>query len=248
MLGRLITVITDYVEGKSTQDEFMDDVITHCFYFIYIGIARLVCTYLYMTLSTYSAYNIVRNVRRDFLRAALSQSIGFFDMNLTSVSTQAATNGNLIQSGIAEKLMICFQACSTFVTAFIIAFTSYWKLTLILMCVPPALVIVIGIVAGLEAKVETAQLDVFSEAASYAESLISTLRTVQAFGSRAKLLEPYHEFLETAGVMGAKKNPLYGALFSMEYSIMYMAIALAFWQGTKMIARQEVDDVGTVFM
>ncbi|KAK1977028.1 hypothetical protein LZ30DRAFT_785184 [Colletotrichum cereale] len=29
---------------------------------------------------------------------------------------------------------------------------------------------------------------------------------------------------------------------------MYSAIALAFWQDTKMIARNEVDDVGTVFI
>lgn len=226
----------------------MEDVTKHCFYFIYIGAGRLVCTYIYMTLSTYSAFHMVRNLRRQFLRAALSQNISYFDMNSNSVSTQASTNGNLIQSGIAEKLMICFQAMSTFVSAFIIAFTSYWKLTLILLCVPPALMIVIGIVATLEAKIETDMLSIFSEASSFAESLISTLRTVQAFGSRETLMSHYETFLNKAQKMGAKKSPLYGVLFSMEYSIMYSAIGLAFWQGTKMISRNEVADVGTVFM
>ncbi|KAJ3962155.1 hypothetical protein N0V92_001077 [Colletotrichum tropicale] len=248
VLGRLITVITNYISGLSTKDQFMEDVTKHCFYFIYIGAGRLVCTYIYMTLSTYSAFHMVRNLRRQFLRAALSQNISYFDMNSNSISTQASTNGNLIQSGVAEKLMICFQAMSTFVSAFIIAFTSYWKLTLILLCVPPALMIVIGIVATLEAKIETDMLGIFSEASSFAESLISTLRTVQAFGSRETLMSHYETFLNKAQKMGAKKSPLYGVLFSMEYSIMYSAIGLAFWQGTKMISRNEVADVGTVFI
>ncbi|KAI8299111.1 Leptomycin B resistance protein pmd1 [Colletotrichum sp. SAR11_240] len=248
VLGRLITVITNYISGLSTKEQFMEDVTKHCFYFIYIGAGRLVCTYIYMTLSTYSAFHMVRNLRRQFLRAALSQDISYFDMNSNSISTQASTNGNLIQSGVAEKLMICFQAMSTFVSAFIIAFTSYWKLTLILLCVPPALMIVIGIVATLEAKIETDMLSIFSEASSFAESLISTLRTVQAFGSRETLMSHYETFLNKAQKMGAKKSPLYGVLFSMEYSIMYSAIGLAFWQGTKMISRNEVADVGTVFI
>ncbi|KAI8188136.1 Leptomycin B resistance protein pmd1 [Colletotrichum sp. SAR 10_75] len=248
VLGRLIIVITNYISGLSTKDQFMEDVTKHCFYFIYIGAGRLVCTYIYMTLSTYSAFHMVRNLRRQFLRAALSQNISYFDMNSNSISTQASTNGNLIQSGVAEKLMICFQAMSTFVSAFIIAFTSYWKLTLILLCVPPALMIVIGIVATLEAKIETDMLGIFSEASSFAESLISTLRTVQAFGSRETLMSHYETFLNKAQKMGAKKSPLYGVLFSMEYSIMYSAIGLAFWQGTKMISRNEVADVGTVFI
>ncbi|KAI8313395.1 Leptomycin B resistance protein pmd1 [Colletotrichum sp. SAR11_59] len=248
VLGRLITVITNYISGLSTKEQFMEDVTKHCFYFIYIGAGRLVCTYIYMTLSTYSAFHMVRNLRRQFLRAALSQNISYFDMNSNSISTQASTNGNLIQSGVAEKLMICFQAMSTFVSAFIIAFTSYWKLTLILLCVPPALMIVIGIVATLEAKIETDMLSIFSEASSFAESLISTLRTVQAFGSRETLMSHYETFLNKAQKMGAKKSPLYGVLFSMEYSIMYSAIGLAFWQGTKMISRNEVADVGTVFI
>ncbi|KAK1961592.1 ABC transporter [Colletotrichum sublineola] len=248
VLGRLITVITDYILGTLAQDQFMDDVVKHCLYFIYIGVGRLVCTYVYMTLSTYSAYHMVRNVRRQFLRAALSQSVSFFDMNSNSIATQAATNGNLIQSGVAEKLMLCFQAIGTCVAAFIIAFESYWKLTLILICVPPTLVVVIGIVASLESKIETRMLDVFSDAASYAESLLSTLPTIQAFGARPRLITHYETLLQKASKMGAGKNPLYGALFSMEYSIMYSAIALAFWQGTKMIARNEVADVGTVFI
>lgn len=48
-------------------------------------------------------------------------------------AVQATTNGNLIHSGIAEKLGLCVQALATFIAAFVVAFTSQWKLTLILI-------------------------------------------------------------------------------------------------------------------
>ena len=53
-------------------------------------------------------------------------------------AVQATTNGNLIHSGIAEKLGLCVQALATFIAAFVVAFTSQWKLTLILIwCADP---------------------------------------------------------------------------------------------------------------
>lgn len=80
VLGNFITLLTDYVSNNSTKDDFMSGVTTYCLYFVYIGVARLVLTYLYTVFSTCCAYNIVRNIRRAYFRAALSQEIGFFDL------------------------------------------------------------------------------------------------------------------------------------------------------------------------
>ena len=157
VLGDFITILNNYVAGQTTASDFMSDVSKYCLYFVYIGIGRLVLVYIYTSLTTYVAYRVVRNIRQQFFKAALAQEIAFFDQGsggsisstltcpvFCSCSTelsrltkwflvQATTNGNLIHSGIAEKLGLCVQALSTFVAAFIIAFTSQWKLTLILI-------------------------------------------------------------------------------------------------------------------
>lgn len=80
VLGNFITLLTDYLSNNSTKDDFMSGVTIYCLYFVYIGVARLVLTYLYTVLSTYCAYNIVRNIRRTYFRAALSQEVAFFDL------------------------------------------------------------------------------------------------------------------------------------------------------------------------
>jgi ATP-binding cassette subfamily B (MDR/TAP) protein 1 len=64
---------------------------------------------------------------------------------------QATSNGKLIQAGIGEKLGMLVQAMATFIAAFVIAFISQWKLTLIIIGMVPVLLIVVGGVAGLDA-------------------------------------------------------------------------------------------------
>lgn len=140
VMGKFITLLQDFVAGKSPPDVFMQDATTYSLYFFYLGVARWGLVYIYTASSTYCAYNIVRNIRRDYLRAALSQEVAYFDSGASgSVSMQATSNGSLIQSGIAEKLLLCFQAIATFIAAFIVAFISQWKLTLITCCIAPAL-------------------------------------------------------------------------------------------------------------
>lgn len=46
---------------------------------------------------TWVSYNITRNIRRSYIKAALSQEVSFFDKGVGgSISMQATTNGKLI--------------------------------------------------------------------------------------------------------------------------------------------------------
>lgn len=217
-------------------------------YFVYIGIVRLVATYTYASLFTYVAYHLTRNLRQSYLRAAFSQEIAFYDQGGSgSISQQATTNGKLIQSGIAEKLGIVIQAISTFVAAFVIAFVTQWKLTLILISMVPALMIVVGTAGGIDAGIETKMLQVFAQAGSYAENILGGVRTMQAFSLRPRVIAKYDSYLQNAYDLGMKKNKLYGICFGSEYFIVYAGMGLAFWQGIAMLDRGEVDDLGTVF-
>ncbi|KAI1635486.1 ABC transporter [Biscogniauxia mediterranea] len=248
VLGQFVTVLTDYASGRSTGESFVGDVSRYCVRFVYIGVGRLVLTYVYTTLSTYCAYHIVRNIRHRYFRAALSQEIAFFDRGAAgSVSMQATSNGGLIQSGIAEKLALNFQAVSTFCAAFVIAFATQWKLTLVLIWIVPTLFVVMGAFAAAETRLEIRILDILAAAGSFAENLLATPRTAQAFGMQKRLVAQYDMYLDDAQRLGNKKSALYGGLFSGEYFVQYAAIGLAFWQGVKMLASGEIDDIGQVF-
>ncbi|SPO03153.1 related to ABC transporter [Cephalotrichum gorgonifer] len=248
IFGAFITTITDFASGKSEKGAFMDEVGELALYFVYLGIGRAVLAFTYNTLFTYAATRIVRNIRHEYLRSALSQEVAYYDFGTGgSIATQATSNGKLIQAGIAEKLGLAFQGISAFVTAFIIAFVVQWKLTLICLCIAPAILIVMGITAPIQAMNETKMLEIFAQANSFAEGVIASVRTVQAFEMRARLAKKFDGFLEDAHTVGKKNSVLFGIFFSAEYTIIYLGFGLAFWQGIRMLSREEITSSGQIF-
>lgn len=197
---------------------------------------------------TYTALRLGREMRHDYLRSALRQDISFFDHGSAgSISMQAISNGRLIQSGTAEKLGQMIQAATTFIAAFVIAFVSQWKLTLILICIVPALVLMVGSAGGIDAGIETQILKVYAQAGAYAESSLGNVRAIHAFNLASRIVKGYTIYLDQAQALGRKKNVLYGLLFAGEYFVMFAGMGLAFWQGIAMINRGEVEGIGTVF-
>lgn len=192
---------------------------------------------------------MTRNIRHIYLKAGLRQEVAFFDGGTAgSISMQATSNGRLIQAGLSEKLGLVVQGLAAFISAFILAFVTQWKLTLICCCIAPAMLIVMGICSTVEASIETDILKIQAQGGSFAESILSSTRTIHAFGLRARLIEDFNKFLRESHRLGNKKCSLFGFLFSAEYCIIYAGYGLCFWQGIKMLARGEVDESGDVFM
>ncbi|KAI0465703.1 ABC transporter, partial [Xylaria cf. heliscus] len=249
VFGQFITITIKYTTGVSSGALFREEASKLALYFFIIGIARFFLTWLYSAASTLAAYRIARNIRHEYLKAALRQEIAYFEAGTSgSIAVQATTNGKLIQAGISEKLGLVFQGVSALISSFVLSFVTQWKLTLIASVIVPATLLVIGICSTIEAQVESKSLVVLAQASSLAENLLSTARTVHAFGLRPRLVKDFDYHLQTAHQIGSKKSPVLGALFSGEYSIVYAGTALTFWQGIRMIASQEVSTPGDIFV
>ncbi|RGP59629.1 hypothetical protein FLONG3_11145 [Fusarium longipes] len=248
IFGEFITIITDFTSGVSEPSKFRKDVADLALYFVYLGIGRFVLSYIWNVFLTYSSYRIVRNIRKEYLRAALRQEVAYYDFGTGgSIATQATSNGRLIQTGIAEKLGLFFQGLAAFLTAFIVAFVVQWKLTLICLCIAPATIIVMTVIATMEAVHEMKILEIHGQANSLAEGILASVRTVHAFEMRARLVDKFDKHLEEAHTVGKKISILFGLMFSADYTIIYLGFGLAFWQGVHMLASGEITSSGVIF-
>lgn len=153
----------------------------------------------------------------------------------------------MVQAGISEKLGLVLQGLAAFISAFVLAFTTNWKLTLITGCVAPATVVVMCLASYLEASIEIKILGWNAQAGSFAESILATARTIHAFDLRSRLVKDFAGYLQKSAKLGAKKNPILGCLFSAEYFILFAGIGLCFWQGIGMLASGEIQEPGDVF-
>ncbi|KAF5021505.1 hypothetical protein F66182_6448 [Fusarium sp. NRRL 66182] len=248
IFGEFITTITNFTSGESSSSTFRSDVADLALYFVYLGIGRFVLSYIWNVFLTYSSYRIVRNIRREYLRAALRQEVAYYDFGTGgSIATQATSNGRLIQGGIAEKLGLTFQGSAACITAFVVAFVVQWKLTLICICIAPASIVVMTVVATMEAVHEMKILEIHGQANSLAEGILSSVRTIHAFEMRARLVEKFDKHLEEAHAVGNKISILFGLMFSADYTIIYLGFGLAFWQGVHMLSNGEITSSGDIF-
>ncbi|RFU81374.1 atp-binding cassette multidrug transport atrc [Trichoderma arundinaceum] len=249
IFGSFVTTLTDFVNNPASgAEKFRHDAARLSLYFVYLGIGRFALSYIYNVLLTYNAYRIVRNIRHAYLKAALSQEVAYYDLGTSgSIATQATSNGKLIQSGIAEKLGLTFQGISAFVTAFIVAFVTQWKLTLICLCIAPTTMAAMAYVGVTEAGIETKIFDIHAQGNALAEGILGSARTVHAFEMRSRLVSKFDDYLTEAHKYGRKLSPWFAALFSVEYTIMYLGFGLAFWQGIHLYANGEITSSGQIF-
>ena len=152
----------------------------------------------------------------------------------------------MIHTGLSEKAGVVIQGLAMLVSAFIVAFTAGWKLTLVTATTLPAAVVAVGITITLDARLEAKILNIYSRAGGLAEEALGSIRIVAAFGGEEKLTKKYDAHLDLAKNYGVKKGPVVGVQYSSEFFMMSCAYALAFWYGTRLLLRGEIDSGGTV--
>ncbi|KAM3470396.1 hypothetical protein MY5147_006441, partial [Beauveria neobassiana] len=131
---------------------------------VYLFIGRFVLTYVWAFCLNLSALRTTKALRTHFLEKTLRQDVSFFDSSADSVSVQVTTNGNLVHTGISEKLGLILQAMATFVAAFAVAFAVEWKLTLIVVAVVPTIVVSLFVNLSVDTRQEGRILDLYARA------------------------------------------------------------------------------------
>ncbi|CAG8947962.1 unnamed protein product [Penicillium salamii] len=248
IIGRFVTSVTDFTSTQSSPSQFRAETSELALYFVYLGTARFVLSYIYNTLFTYAAHIVTRNIQHEYIKSALGQEVAFFDVGSGgSIATQATSNARMIQGGISEKLGLSLQGSAAFITAFIIAFVAQWKLTLICLCIAPATLIVNGVAGGFMGVYENQILEINAKANAFSESVLASVRTAHAFEIRDTLVDRFDEYLLRAHKVGSKLSVIFGTFFSAEYCIVYLGYGLAFWQGIHMLARGEIVETGSIF-
>ncbi|ORY01608.1 ABC multidrug transporter Mdr1 [Basidiobolus meristosporus CBS 931.73] len=235
IFGELVGVMSNWMYGLMTPDAFKKEIGRYALYFVYLAIAVLVTTYGYMCTWVYAGERQTRKIH-----------IAWFDkLGAGEVTTRITSDTHLVQDGISEKAPQTINYIATFISAFIIAFTRNWKLTLVLCVIIPLIAISVGVLNFFNSKYVKKALDYYSLSGTLAEEVFSSIRTAVAFGQQKKLGDMYDVNIANAKKQGMKKSLLTGLGIGVIFLIIYAAYSLAFWFGGKLINNNELD-VGQV--
>ncbi|CAK7231951.1 hypothetical protein SCUCBS95973_008097 [Sporothrix curviconia] len=253
VFGKFVNVFNDFATGASTPDTFRSSLDQYALYFVYLFVAKFVLSYIGTTLISINAIRVTRALRLDFFQATLRQDIAFFDTagrggHGGAIATGITTDANLAHQGIAEKYALAVQAATTFVAAFGVAFGVQWKLTLITLCIVPAILLVVGIVVTFDMAIENRAMACWADADRLAEDVFGSIRSVHAFWAFGAMERSFDAHLDKARAHARRghKPALHAVLFSIQFFCIYAGYGLAFWQGVRMYRRGEIAEPGRI--
>lgn len=248
LFGSVTSAFTKYqTENPSITDEMrIDNLKSSVADFAWklggLGAGLLIGHYIFVTALNYAAARQVLWMRRLFFEAILKQEIGWFDTNTTTdFASTMSEDLNKIQEGMGEKIGMFLRFFSTFVAAFTISFVQNWELSLVLCAIVPLLVIMGGIFGKVITTFSKNELKVYGRAGAHADEVLSSIRTVYAFGGQAKEAEEYEKRLETAKKNSIIRGTLTALTMGLMFGIMYGVYGLGFWYGVKQVMDQRED-------
>ncbi|RXM28403.1 Multidrug resistance protein 1 [Acipenser ruthenus] len=244
MNGEMNGTVSEKVESTNHVDT------RFAYYYSGLGAAVLLAAYIQISFWTLAAGRQIKRLRKKFFHAVVRQEIGWFDVNeIGELNTRLTDDISKINEGIGDKIALLIQSVATFLAGFVVGFIEGWKLTLVILAISP----VLGVAAALFSKVLTSftskEQVAYAKAGAVAEEVLSSIKTVVAFGGQKKEIERYRTNLEDAKKVGIKKAVSANLSMGFAFLIIYASYALAFWYGSKLILDEgyTIGKVLTVF-
>jgi ATP-binding cassette, subfamily B (MDR/TAP), member 1 len=230
IFGSLAGTFQGFINGTEDPSSFTSSLSYYTLFFVYLAIGEFVTIYICTLGFIYTGEHITAKIREEYLTAILRQNIGFFDkLGAGEITTRITADTNLVQEGISEKVGLTLTALATFITAFIIGFVKYWKLTLILTSTIFAIATVMGGGSTFIVKYNKKSLESYATGGTVAEEVISSIRNAIAFGTQDKLARQYEVHLREAAGWGLKVKIALGCMVGGMFWILYLNYGLSFW-------------------
>ncbi|XP_016150867.1 bile salt export pump [Sinocyclocheilus grahami] len=217
------------------------------YYYVGIGAGVFILGYLQISLWITAAARQIQIIRKMYFRKVMRMEIGWFDCtSVGELNTRMSDDINKINDAIADQVGIFIQRFTTFVCGFLMGFAKGWKLTLVIVSVSPLIGVGAGLMALFVAKLTGMELQAYAKAGAVADEVLSSVRTVAAFGGEKKEVERYDHNLVSAQRWGIRKGLIMGFFTGYMWFIIFLCYALAFWYGSSLVVDTQEYSPGTL--
>ena len=247
VFGRLINTFNDFGAGRADASHLLGQISHSVLILVYLFIGKGILVYIHASCFTITASRTASTLRQAYIRALLRQDIEYFDtITPGAVATSISVNADMVQNGLGEKLGVVFQGLGMSVSAYVVAFTKQWKLTLVTASTMTVVIPAVYVTIIFDGKLEAEILKIYSKAGGLVEETLSSVRTVTAFGAATKIQRQYDIYLDVAKRYGVRKGPILGFQYCVEFSLQFCAYALCFWYGIRLLLTNAIGSAGTI--
>ncbi|KAJ4849957.1 ATP-binding cassette sub- B member 9 [Turnera subulata] len=176
-------------------------------------------------------------IRGLYLEAILRQDIAYFDTETNTGEVIGRMSGDtiLIQDAMGEKVGKFIQLLATFFFGFLIAFVKGWRLSVVLLCCIPLIVITGANMAKMMSKMSSRGQIAYAEAGHVVEQTVGAIRTVASFTGEKHAIAKYNSKLKIAYKATTYQGLASGFGIGVMMMVIFSTYALAIWYGSKLI-------------
>ncbi|PHH82567.1 hypothetical protein CDD82_5587 [Ophiocordyceps australis] len=234
MNGVTCAVDTGQNAPSSYQSAITDKIVKT----VIIAAVSFVLVYVYVVCWNIVSQRLAQRLRLRYVSALLRQPPGFFDSHASAGEVSSRLEGDIaaVQAGTSEKVGIVIGSLSFFVTVFVIAFAKQPRLAAMLSSMVPVFLAMALVGGALLQKYAGQAAAAIASASSLASEALSHVSVVQAFGANARLEAKFAHAMATARTAGIRSSVVAATQAGLLYFIAYSSNALAFWQGSILIA------------
>ena len=152
--------------------------------FLYIGVAMFCAEFLNNCMWNLAGLRQIYHLKEKYFLTILKQEQGWFDANNAfEFATKVQAQLEQIELGLGDKFAQILQMVSQMIAGLIIAFTSSWKLTLVMLCISPFILICIMYLVTSMKRAIILSRKTYEFAGGIAEEMLYNIKTVASFAN-----------------------------------------------------------------
>jgi len=178
------------------------------------------------------------NFKKIYFRLIFSQEQAWFDStNIFNFASKIQSQLETMETGLGDTLVDCVIKICSLLGALIFAFIGSWKLTLIILCLVPFMLIS-GILKILTAyKAGVLVIDVYQTAGGIAEEILYNIKIIVSFANFDYELKRFYEKTEISALLEKKVKIQTGLYLAILYLGQVLAVFLGLIYGRTLIKK-----------
>ena len=150
------------------------------------------------------------NFKKIYFRKVFAQEQAWFDStNVFMFASKLQAQLEYMEIGLGDTLVDCIVKTCILLGSLIFAFIGSWKLTLVILCLVPFMVLFCIFLSKSNYKGSMLARDVYESAGGIAEEILYNIRVIVSFANFDYELKRFYEKAEIAGELEKRKETIY---------------------------------------
>ena len=180
----------------------------------------------------------IYNFKKKYFSIILSQEQGWFDStNAYEFSTKIQTQLEYIEQGLGEILVLTINDTFRGIASIIFAFLGSWKLSLVLLCFVPLLLLLTIFLTKVNSRGNKLIKETWEKAGSIGEEIFYNIKTVASFSNFDYELKRFYEKVEISNKIELKINCISRIFIPLLDLLKNLVIFVAFIYGRTLIKK-----------